>query len=376
MKQWARVTALVVLSALAIAACGEAPDEAGAAGGGAAPAASGGATADGGATTGDAAAPADFTGCMVTDSGGVDDRSFNEAADRGLTRAVEELGIEKNVVESNVETDYTPNVDQLVQQECDLIIGVGFLLAGAVGEAATANPEETFALIDATLEAPADNVKPLLFNTAEAAFLGGYLAAGMSETGTVATFGGIPIPPVTIFMDGFVDGVAYYNEQKGTDVQVLGWDKEAQEGTFTGDFKNEATGQTATENFISQGADIILPVAGPVGKGAAAAAEESGTAKLIWVDSDGYESVEQYKALIISSVLKNIDAAVFATTQETIDGAFSNEPYVGTLENGGVGLAPFHDFEDEVGDELAGELTTLQESIIAGDVVVESPASP
>ena len=380
MKQWARVTAVVGLSALAIAACGEAPDEAGAAGAGDAPAASGEATAggeaSGEATTGDDAAPADFTGCMVTDSGGVDDRSFNEAADRGLTRAVDELGIEKNVVESNAETDYTPNVDQLVQQECDLIIGVGFLLAGAVGEAATANPEETFALIDSTLDAPADNVKPLLFNTAEAAFLGGYLAAGMSETGTVATFGGIPIPPVTIFMDGFVDGVAYYNEQKGTDVQVLGWDKEAQEGTFTGDFQNEAAGQTATENFISQGADIILPVAGPVGKGAAAAAEESGTARLIWVDSDGYESVEQYKALIISSVLKNIDAAVFATTQETIDGAFTNEPYVGTLENGGVGLAPFHDFEDEVGDELAGELTTLQESIIAGDVVVESPASP
>ena len=380
MKQWARVTAVVGLSALAIAACGEAPDEAGAAGAGDAPAASGEATPGGGASgdaaTGAAAAPTDFTGCMVTDSGGVDDRSFNEAADRGLTRAVDELGIEKNVVESNAETDYTPNVDQLVQQECDLIIGVGFLLAGAVGEAATANPEETFALIDSTLDAPADNVKPLLFNTAEAAFLGGYLAAGMSETGTVATFGGIPIPPVTIFMDGFVDGVAYYNEQKGTDVQVLGWDKEAQEGTFTGDFQNEAAGQTATENFISQGADIILPVAGPVGKGAAVAAEESGTAKLIWVDSDGYESVEQYKALIISSVLKNIDAAVFATTQETIDGAFTNEPYVGTLENGGVGLAPFHDFEDEVGDELAGELTTLQESIIAGDVVVESPASP
>ena len=373
MKQWARVTVVVGLSALAIAACGEAPDEAGAAGEGDAPAASGEATTE--ATGGDDA-PADFTGCMVTDAGGVDDRSFNEAADRGLTQAVDELGIEKNVVESNAETDYIPNVDQLVQQDCDLIIGVGFLLAGAVGEAATANPEETFALIDSTLETPADNVKPLLFNTAEAAFLGGYLAAGISETGTVATFGGIPIPPVTIFMDGFVDGVAHHNEQKGTDVQVLGWDKAAQEGTFTGDFQNQANGQTTTENFISQGADIILPVAGPVGLGAAAAAEASGTAKLIWVDSDGFESVPQYGALIISSVLKNIDAAVFATTQESIDGTFSSEPYVGTLENGGVGLAPFHDFEGEVPPELADELTALQEAIIAGEVTVESPASP
>jgi basic membrane protein A len=368
-KQWARVTAVVGLSALAIAACGEAPDEA-------APAESGAPTTE---ESGEAAPPAeevDFTGCMVTDAGGVDDRSFNEAADRGLSQAESELGITKNVVESSAETDYTPNVEQLVAGECDLIIGVGFLLAGAVGEAAAANPEEQFALIDSTVDPVADNVKPLLFNTAEAAFLGGYLAAGMSETGTVATFGGIPIPPVTIFMDGFVDGVAHYNEEKGTDVQVLGWDKEAQEGTFTGDFENQANGQTTTENFISQGADIILPVAGPVGLGAAAAAEAADGVSLIWVDSDGYESASQYGPLFISSVLKNIDAAVFTTTQETLDGSFSNEPYVGTLENGGVGLAPFHDFEDEVPQELKDELTALQEGIIAGDITVESPASP
>ena len=373
MKQWARVTAVVGLSALALTACGEAPEE-DAAGEDTAVA---GAPTDGASeSTVEAAEHVDFTGCMVTDAGGVDDRSFNEAADRGLTQAVEELGIEKNVVESSSETDYTPNVEQLVAADCDLIVGVGFLLAGAVGEAASANPEETFALIDATLEEPADNVKPLLFNTAEAAFLGGYLAAGMTETGTVATFGGIPIPPVTIFMDGFVDGVAYHNEQKGTDVQVLGWDKDAQEGTFTGDFDNQANGQTTTENFISQGADIILPVAGPVGLGAAAAAEAADGVNLIWVDSDGYESAAQYAPLFLSSVLKNIDAAVLQTTQQTVDGEYSNEPYVGTLENGGVGLAPFHDFEDTVPQELKDELTALQESIVAGEVVVESPSTP
>ena len=370
MKQWTRVTAVLGLSALALAACGEAPEEA-------APAASGaaGATAE---ASGGAAAPAtDFTGCMVTDQGGVDDRSFNEAADRGLTQAESELGITKNVVESSAETDYAPNIEQLVAADCGIIIGVGFLLEGAVGTAAAANPEETFALIDSTLSAgEAENVKPLLFNTAEASFLAGYLAAGMSETDTVATFGGIAIPSVTIFMDGFVDGVAYWNEEKGEQVQVLGWDKEAQEGTFTGDFENQANGQTTTDNFISQGADIILPVAGPVGLGAAAAAEAAGDVNLIWVDSDGYESAAQYGPLFISSVLKNIDAAVFDATQQAIDGSFTSEPYVGTLENGGVGLAPFHDFEGEVPTELSDELTALQESIIAGDVVVESPATP
>ena len=367
MKQWARVTAVVGLSALALAACGEAPEE---------EAEVGADLEETVASTVEAAEPVDFTGCMVTDAGGVDDRSFNEAADEGLTQAVEELGIEKNVVESSSETDYTPNVEQLVAADCDLIVGVGFLLAGAIGDAAAANPEDTFALIDSTLEEPAENVKPLLFDTAEAAFLGGYLAAGMSETGTVATFGGVPIPPVTIFMDGFVDGVAYYNEQKGTDVEVLGWDKETQEGTFTGDFENQAAGQTTTENFIAQGADIILPVAGPVGLGAAAAAEAAEGVNLIWVDSDGYESAPQYGPLFISSVLKNIDQAVYTTTEETLAGEFSSEPYVGTLENEGVGLAPFHDFEDDVPQELKDELTELQDAIIAGEVTVESPASP
>jgi basic membrane lipoprotein Med (substrate-binding protein (PBP1-ABC) superfamily) len=132
--------------------------------------------------------------------------------------------------------------------------------------------------------------------------------------------------------------------------------------------RTRPTARPPTENFISQGADIILPVAGPVGLGAAAAAEAADGVNLIWVDSDGFESASQYGALFISSVLKNIDAAVFTTTQETLDGTFSNEPYVGTLENGGVGLAPFHDFEDTVPQELKDELTAIQEGIIAGDI--------
>src|SRR5690606_5219236 len=114
------------------------------------------------------------------------------------------------------------------------------------------------------------NAKPILFNTAEAAFLAGYLAAGMTETGTVATFGGIQIPSVAIFMDGFSDGINKYNEDNpDANVQLLGWDKEAQNGSFSGDFENQSQGQTLTEQFIAQGADIIMPVAGPVGLGAA-----------------------------------------------------------------------------------------------------------
>jgi basic membrane protein A len=225
-------------------------------------------------------------------------------------------------------------------------------------------------------EPPPANVKPLVYDTAQASFLAGYLAAGMTETGTVATFGGRPFPTVTIFMDGFVDGVAKHNEDKGTDVQVLGWDKEAQDGSFTGDFSDENKGKQTTQNFIQSGADIILPVAGPVGKGTLAAAQESDGVKVIWVDSDGYETVPEFGEYILTSVLKQIGGATFTVTEQTLDDNFDPSQYIGTLENDGVGLAPFHDFDSEVSDELKSELEELQEAIIDGSLVVESVSSP
>ena len=360
MKKMVRAAALAGVVALALAACGQAPEESGG---------------------DDAASPSesgsDFTGCMVTDAGGVDDRSFNAAAYAGLTSVEESEGIEVQLVESSADSDYAPNVAQLVQGDCGLIVTVGFLLATATAEAAEANPEENFALIDSATEEPMDNVKPLLFNTAEAAFLAGYVAGGMTQTGTVATFGGINIPSVSIFMDGFVDGVAAFNEARGTDVQVLGWDKEAQDGSFTGNFDDQNAGRQLTENFIQQGADIILPVAGPVGLGAAAAAQETGGAvNLIWVDSDGFESASQFSSLFITSVLKQIDVAVQDATMAAIDGSFSSEPYVGTLENEGVGIAPYHDFEEAVPADLKEEVDALREQIISGELVIESPSTP
>jgi basic membrane protein A len=215
-----------------------------------------------------------------------------------------------------------------------------------------------------------------VFDTAQASFLAGYLAAGMTETGRVATFGGINIPTVSIFMDGFYDGVMYHNEQKGTQVEVLGWDKDSQNGSFTGDFQNQANGQNLTNTFIQQGADIVMPVAGPVGLGAAAAAQEAGNVKIIWVDTDGYESASQYGPLFLTSVVKRIDNAVLDATRMAVDEEFSADPYVGTLENEGVGIAEFHDFEDEVPDELKTELEDLRQQIIDGELTVESPSSP
>lgn len=362
MKRIVRATALAGAVALALAACGEAPEENGGAGGT--------------GTAGGGAQAADFLGCMVTDSGGVDDRSFNASAWKGLQDAESELGVQVKYVESNTETDFTPNVQQMVADDCGLIVTVGFLLGDATAEAAEANPEEKFAIVDFAYDEPIENVKPLIFDTAQASFLAGYLAAGMTETGKVATFGGINIPTVSIFMDGFVDGVAQYNEAKGANVEVLGWDKEAQNGSFTGDFTNQANGQNLTNNFISQGADIVMPVAGPVGLGAAAAAQEAGNVKIIWVDSDGYESASQYAPLFLTSVIKEIDNAVLTATKEAVEGNYTSEPYVGTLENEGVSIAPYHDFEDQVPEELKAEIEQLRQQIIDGEITVESPSSP
>ena len=364
MKRLVHGAAVLSVAALVLAACGEAPEE----------------TTTTGGSGGDAGS-SDYKACMVSDSGGFDDKSFNQAAFEGLTQAEAELGIEAVEVESAAETDFTPNIDQLVSQDCSLIIGVGFLLEDPIQTAAEANTDIDFALIDSSFSAPdfspveLENGKPLLFNTAEASFLAGYLAAGMSKTGTVATFGGIQLPSVAIFMDGFSDGIMAYNEAKGTQVKLLGWDKASQTGAFTGDFENQSNGTNQANTFMDQGADIILPVAGPVGLGAAAAAKERGGVNIIWVDSDGYETTE-YGDIIMTSVMKNMGPAVFDTVKEASEGGYSAEPYVGTLENEGIGLAPFHDFDAEVPQELKDEITALQEQIVSGELVVESPNSP
>ncbi len=133
----------------------------------------------------------------------------------------------------------------------------------------------------------------------------------MSKSGKVGTFGGIKIPTVTIFMDGFAEGVKYYNTQKGKNVQVLGWDDAKQAGLFTDDFEDKAKGQTNAQNLITQGADILFPVAGPAGLGGLQAAKASnGKVNAIWVDTDGCVSAAEYCSVLMSSVEKGMDVAV------------------------------------------------------------------
>ncbi len=344
--------ALLGASALVLAGCGAAPE------------------------TPDAETPAlDFLPCMVSDAGGFDDKSFNQAGYSGLEDAANELGVDFIAVESADENAYGPNVQSLVDQGCDLIITVGFLLADATAEASAANPDINFAIIDEFVEG--DNVKPIQFDTVEAAFLAGYAAANYSKTGVVGTFGGIPIPPVTIFMDGFVQGVDYHNEVNGTSVQALGWNFDEQNGAFTGGFAPGTEALTTAQGLIDQGVDVLLPVGGPIYQSAAEAIRDSGRdIALIGVDSDVYETDPAVGDLLMTSILKNISVAVHDVVTEASSGAFDNSPYVGTLENDGLGLAPFHDFESMVDAGLAAELEEVRAGIIDGSIEVSSPASP
>jgi basic membrane protein A len=308
--------------------------------------------------------------CEVTDVGGVDDKGFNASAWAGAQRAAADFGAEPKVLESQAETDYEVNLNSFIDQGCDLIVTVGFLLGDATLVAAEAEPGTNFTIVDFAYDAPPANLKGLVFNTDEAAFLAGYLAAGMTETGKIGTFGGINIPPVTIFMNGYARGAAYYNEIHGTAVEVLGWDPDTQEGSFTNNFESLDDGRAFAQSLVDEGADIVMPVAGPVGLGSAQLASELGTFRIIGVDVDGFQADPNNSGVYLTSVLKRIDNAVYAAAGDALGGTFTNDLFVGTLENEGVGIAPFHDYEDAVPSELKTELTELAAAIIAGEVSV------
>ncbi|GAA3597009.1 BMP family lipoprotein [Agrococcus terreus] len=330
-------------------------------------------------TSGGAAEPTvDIQPCIISDSGGFDDRSFNQLGAEGLRAAAETLGVEAVEVESQSEADYAPNLSTVIDNGCNMVVSVGFALSEATAAAAEANPDVQFTIIDDNA-IELDNVKPIIYDTSQAAFLAGYAAASYSESGKVATWGGMQFPTVTIFMDGFYDGVMYYNEQTGEDVQVLGWDREAQTGSFTGGFEAGPTAKSMAETFIGQGADVLLPVGGPIFLSAAEAIRDQGDdagITMIGVDADLYETSPDYADLFLTSILKGMAEGVQTVVEEAGAGEFSNEPYIGTLENDGVGLAPFHDFEGSVDPELQSQLDEIREGIINGDIVVESPSSP
>jgi basic membrane protein A len=353
----AAIGGLAALSAtLLLAGCASAPE------------------ADGGST---GAAKSDFLPCMVSDSGGFDDKSFNQLGAEGLEKAGKELGVEPKKVQSDAETDFAPNLTNLVDQGCNMIVTVGFALSAATIESAKANADVEYAIIDDAADgdfdgkADAPNIKPILFNTAQAAFLAGYAAADYSKTGVVGTFGGMNFPTVSIFMDGFKQGVEYHNAEKGTDVKVLGWD--GTDGVFTGGFEANDTARQAAQGLIDQNVDVLLPVGGPIYQSAAAAIKDAGRdIALVGVDADFTVTAPDIADLVLTSILKGIDVGTYDAVVAAGNGKFDPTPFVGTLENDGVGIAPFHSFEDKVAPSLQGELDTIKAGIIDGSIPVAS----
>jgi basic membrane protein A and related proteins len=345
-----RIAAVIVSLAVVAAACAKAPTPSA---GGASP------------------SKVNFLGCQVTDTGGIDDRSFNATAWKGMEDAQKDLGVQVKYLQSTTQNDYAPNINAFLQQKCNMIITVGFLLGDATKAAAKANPDENFAIVDFAYDPTIPNVLGLTFATDQAAFLAGYVAASVTKTGKIGTFGGLNISTVTIFMNGFAAGILYYNQQNNTDVKLLGWNPAKQNGLFTGDFENQDNGRRVTEALLQQGADIILPVAGPVGLGAAAAVQAAGDAHMVWVDTDGCVSAQQYCSLFITSIVKNMDVAVENSLKKGLDGTFKGGIYTGTLQNNGVGIAPFHDFDSQISADVKSQLTTIKQGIEDGSISVD-----
>jgi basic membrane protein A and related proteins len=375
-RQVFRVGAALAVVALLTAACGSSSS-------------STTSSSSGASSSPSAAAAGKFLGCMVTDTGGIDDRSFNASSWQGMQEAqtADPSKVTVKYLQSTSSADYAPNITAFLGQKCGIIVTVGFLMAGATGTAATSNPSAKFAIVDCAIgsascpisasgkpSTPPKNVDSLVFDTVQDGFLGGYLAAGMTKTGKVATFGGEKLPTVTIYMDGFWDGVQYYNTQHHTHVQVLGWNEKTQSGEFTNSFTNDTMGQTITQQFITEGADIIFPVAGGVGLGAMKAVQDAdnaaGTQKVnaMWVDTDGCVSAPQYCKYFITSVEKGIQTAVKTSVLDAANGTFKGGTYIGTLANGGVTLAPYHDFASKIPSSLQAEINTLKQDIISGKI--------
>ncbi|HVB70463.1 MAG TPA: BMP family ABC transporter substrate-binding protein [Acidimicrobiales bacterium] len=330
-----------------------------------------------------------FKACVVTDTGGINDKSFNYSAYKGLLDAAAvNTNIQPSYLSSTSGTDYAPNIQTFISQGCGIIVTVGFLMDTATANAAVANPNQKFAIVDdeptnPTTHAALPNVLGLLYDTNQGAFLGGYLAAATSKTGVVATYGGINIVPVTIYMNGFVAGVRYYNKTMGKHVKVLGWKPAAGncsltkcngKGTFTGNFTDLHAGQQITSSDFAAHADVVFPVAGSVGLGSIAAAKQAGKGhSVLWVDSNGCTTDAKDCKWLIGTVAKGVEASVKAAVLSAANGTFAGGTYTGTLKNNGTSL----EYGGiKVPASIKAKIKSIQKGIVSGKISVNPNKYP
>jgi basic membrane protein A len=330
------------------------------------------------ATTSTATAASQFKACVVTDTGGINDKSFNYSAYKGLLDAAAvNTNITPSYLSSSSNADYAPNIQTFISAGCGIIVTVGFLMDTATANAANANPSQEFAIVDDQPTTTSKNVLGLLYDTNQGAFLGGYLAAASSKTGVVATYGGINIVPVTIYMNGFVAGVRYFNKTMHKHVKVLGWkpasgvctlSKCNGAGSFVGNFTDLTAGQRLTTGFFAAKADVVFPVAGSVGLGSIAAAKQAGKGhSVLWVDSNGCLTDKADCKWLIGTVAKGVEASVQAAVLSAANGTFTGGTYTGTLKNNGTAL----EYGGiKVPGSLKSTIAKIQKGIVSGKISV------
>jgi basic membrane protein A len=327
-------TIALALAALAVAGgCGGSSGSSGGTGGG-----------------GTSAAPKVKVG-LVTDVGGLNDRSFNFLANKGLQDAVKQLGVDGRVLESKSDADYIPNLEQLATQRYDLTISVGFLMGDQTKQVAEAFPDSKMAIIDFAYDPPLPNVDGLVFKEQEAGYLAGYLAGKTTKSGTVSTVGGQKIPPVDHYIAGFQQGAKDANPN----VKLL--------NGYSQDFVAQSKCKEIALQQIAQGSDIVFQVAGQCGLGALDAAKE----KSIW--GIGVDADQAYLGdHILTSALKRVDVAVFNTIKAVVDGTFKGgQVVVFGLAEDGVGLGTVN---SAVPQSVLDEVDAQKQKIIDGSLVV------
>lgn len=308
---------------------------------------------------------------VVLDTGGENDRSFNEYTLQGATNAAEEIGGEIDHVVSEAETDFARNIQNFIDEEYDMIVTVGFLMGEATAQAAVDNPDVNFVIIDVAYdsfncpveleegqncyEVALPNVTSLMFAEDEVGYLAGVLAGCVTETNVIGTVSGQEIPPVVRFVEGFQTGATDYNP----DVETL--------NVYIPDFNDPATGRQAGEAHIEQGADIIFGVGGNTGNGGLLAAHEAGLLG-IGVDVDQYFTYPEVQASLLTSATKNMDVATAQAVQDFAAGELEPGVRLATVANGGVGLAPYHDQEENVPDECRTAVEEAREGLAAGEI--------
>ena len=307
---------------------------------------------------------------MVTDIGGLGDKSFNDLSAAGLDKANKELGVQIKVVESKAPTDYESNLTQLANAGYNPIFAVGFLMTDTVTKVSTATPDVTYGGIDEFFDPTIPNVIGITFKEAEAGYLAGILAGALTTQTSVdprindkmilGFVGGMEIPPVQAYQAGFIAGAKKANPA----IEV--------KSIYTGSFTDQQKGFEAGKALIEQGADIVFAAAGQTGLGSAKACQEN-KALFVGVDSDQYLTIPAIGDTIVTSAVKKIDIAVFETIKKAVDGTLkggTNEA-LGIKEDA-VGLAPYHDWDTKVPADIKKLVDDAMADISAGTITVPS----